>query len=491
MFDPATVEWADHGWTGRPLAGCVLYQIDVSACTAEGTLAGAIGRLGAVAELGVEGVCIGAARRLEVPAGPVEARGDVLAGLAAVDEAYGGPLGLVQFVGAAHARGLAVVLDLHWPLLVAPDQLLAGRAGYLSDSYRTEWGAGLNLDGPDSDEVRRTLIETVIDWLVDFHLDGVRLLAADELRDTGAVPFVEQLSQAVDELAVETGRQLWLLFDSQRNDPRVSTDRANGGWGAQAQSAPDVGATIRVALHDRAPGAAVDAADLEALAVCLSNPFPYAGQWSAAQRRTVGRPIDPAHTPGWRFLVSPPSSDQAAVPPTPEWMQQLVCTATLLLTSPYTPIVEMGQEWGAAPAAGTVDGREVADPTQRSATGRASLSWPSRREEPHAALLRWYKALLALRSARPDLRDHDLTAISVALDEQTSALVVHRGHHRVALNLGAQPARVPLELPAEPRCVVLLATDPTARIEDDGAVALEPNGVVIVGPTRPRRDTTG
>ncbi len=502
VFDPATIEWTDHGWKGLPLSGSVLYQIDATSCTAAGTLDAAIERLRSVAELGVEVVCLGAAgpRHPTQAKGESTSRGDVLAGLSAAGEAFGGPLGLARFVDACHARGLAVVLDLHWPSLTAPDHLLAGRAGYLSDTYLTAWGAGLNLDGPDSDEVRRTLIDTVLGWLVDFHLDGVRLLAADELRDTGAVPFLEQLSQAIDQLTDESGRQLWLLVDSQRNDPRVITDRANGGWGAQAQSAPDVGVTIRNALHDRAPGAAVEATDLEVLAICLSNPFPHAGRWSATQRRTVGRPIDPAHTPGWRYLVAEPSSGLGVLAPESERMQRLICAATLLLTSPYTPILRMGQEWG-EPWADERGGELTGDPARRATRARgegaegaaapATVNWASRRKEPHAALLRWYKALLALRAARPDLRDHDLTAISVALDEATSALVVHRGHHRVALNLGSELVRVPLELPAEPRCVVLLATDPTARIEDDGALALEPNGVVIVGPTRPRRDSTG
>src|SRR3954467_4677065 len=53
-FDPAAFRWTDDDWTGRQLAGSVIYELHVGTFTEEGTLDAATERLDHLVELGVD-----------------------------------------------------------------------------------------------------------------------------------------------------------------------------------------------------------------------------------------------------------------------------------------------------------------------------------------------------------------------------------------------------------------------------------------------------
>src|SRR5205814_785187 len=115
-------------------------------------------------------------------------------------EAYGGPTGLKRLVDACHARGIAVVLDVVYNHLGPSGNYLARFGPYFTDRHATPWGAAVNLDGSDSDEVRRFLCDNAVQWLRDYHIDGLRLDAVHALVDGSAFSFLEQLAAEVDAL---------------------------------------------------------------------------------------------------------------------------------------------------------------------------------------------------------------------------------------------------------------------------------------------------
>ena len=172
---------------------------------------------------------------------------------------------------------------------------------YFTDRHPTPWGQALNLDGPGSDEVRRWVLDSVRQWLRDFHVDGLRLDAVHELHDETATHLLEEMSREVDELADRTGRTRWLVAESDRNDPRTVTPRgagdAVGGLGVHGQWADDVHHALHVALTGEAQGYYADFADPAALAKVLRTPFFHDGTWSSFRDRRHGRPVDP-HRPG-------------------------------------------------------------------------------------------------------------------------------------------------------------------------------------------------
>ena len=472
FFDPGAFAWTDDAWTGVPLEGAVLYELHVGTFTPEGTLDAAAGRLDHLVELGITVVEL-------LPLAPFPGRhGWGYDGVApyAVHEPYGGPEALQRFVDAAHAHGLGVCLDVVHNHLGPDGNRLPDFGPYLTDAHVTPWGDALNLDSPGSDEVRRWVLDNVRQWLEDFHVDGLRLDAVHELHDDRALHLLEEMSREVDELAERTGRRHWLVAESDRNDPATVTPRGAGetvgGLGLHGQWADDVHHALHVALTGESQGYYADFAAPDALATVMRRPFFHAGTFSTFRGRGHGRPVDAASAPGWRFVASLQTHDQVGNRATGDRLSQLVgpdllaCGAALLLTSPWTPMLFMGEEWGAGTpwqfftdhtdpeiAEGTRRGRrsefgahgwaeeDVPDPQDAETFRRSRLDWSEPMEEPHARLLRWYRDLIRLRRASPDLRDGDLSRLDVRWDRATGWFVSRRGQFVVLVNLGEEPQR--------------------------------------------------
>ncbi len=108
--------------------------------------------------------------------------------LFAVQNSYGGPEGLMRLVDGCHARGMAVILDVVYNHFGPEGNYLWDYAPYFTDRYTTPWGAAVNFDGPESDEVRRFFLENALQWMTDFHLDGLRLDAIDAIKDALRLP---------------------------------------------------------------------------------------------------------------------------------------------------------------------------------------------------------------------------------------------------------------------------------------------------------------
>ena len=182
--------WSDAGWRGLPLGELIFYELHVGTFTPEGTFAGVAAKLPYLRDLGVTAIEL-----MPVATFPGARNwGYDGASLFAPHEAYGGPEGLRRLVDACHAHGLALFLDVVYNHLGPEGNYLQDFGPYFTDRYRTPWGAALNFDGPDSDEVRRFFVDNALHWLTDYHVDGLRLDAIHGIFDFGARHILGEIS---------------------------------------------------------------------------------------------------------------------------------------------------------------------------------------------------------------------------------------------------------------------------------------------------------
>jgi len=496
-YDQAAFTWTDGRWRGAPLAGAVIYELHIGTFTAAGTLDAAIGRLDHLVDLGVTVVEL-----MPVAAFPGDhGWGYDGIGLWAVHEPYGGPDALKRFVDACHARGLAVYLDVVYNH-VGPGNRLASFGPYFTDAHLTPWGPAVNLDQPGSDEVRAFIVENARMWLRDYHLDGLRLDAVHALVDTRAVHILEELAVAVDALAAAVGRSLVLVAESDLNNPRLITARQAGGYGLDGQWNDDFHHAVHALVTGERQGYYSDFGALSGLVKTLTRAYFHDGTWSAFRGRTHGRPVDTRETPAYRFVVFDQDHDQIGnravgdrLPATlaghPNRHGLLAIVAGLLLTAPCTPMLFMGEEWGADTpwrfftdhtdpglAAAVSAGRrsefaghgwgatDVPDPQDETTFLASKLDWDQPGREPYRSLLGWYRALLALRRSRPELADPRFDRVQVDYDEDARWLLIRRGQLAIAANLGAADAILPLGKSAGPP-VALLASAPGISVAPD------------------------
>ncbi|MEI5584245.1 malto-oligosyltrehalose trehalohydrolase, partial [Agromyces sp. CCNWLW208] len=484
--------WADAAWRGRELAGGSIYELHLGTFTPDGTLDAAIERLDHLVELGIDFVEL-----LPVNAfnGTWNWGYDGVLWYA-VHEAYGGPAAYQRFVDACHARGLAVIQDVVYNHLGPSGNYLPRFGPYLRTSERNTWGDSVNLDEP---AVRRYIVDNAMMWLRDFHVDGLRLDAVHALRDGSEPHILQELADHADALAAEVGRPLTLIAESDLNDPTLVTPRDAGGYGLAAQWSDDHHHAMHVALTGETVGYYADFAPLDALVKTTTRGFFHDGTFSSFRGRNHGFPIDPA-MPTWRLVTFTQDHDQIGNRATGDRISQslseprLAVAAVLNLTTPFTPMLFMGEEWGAstpwqfftshpepelgrATAAGRIaefarmgwDESVVPDPQDPETFRRSKLDW-SEADDPdssHARLLDLHRRLLALRRARPELTDPSFDHTTAWADDADRRFRMERGAPDapervvVLVNLGLTPWEVQPDGPAE----VLLATGPALADE--------------------------
>ena len=486
--DPDTWRWTDQNWAGRDLRGSVIYELHVGTFTPEGTLDAAVSRLGHLVDLGVDIVEL-----MPLAAFPGKAGwGYDGVGLWAVHEAYGGPDALARFVDAAHNAGIGVCLDVVYNHLGPSGNYLSVFGPYFTPAHHTPWGEAVNYDHDGSQQVRAFVIDSALRWMRDFHIDALRLDAIHEIKDDAAAAATPQrhvlaeLSDAVAALSIELGRPLSLVAEADLNDVGVITPTSEEppakvpSLGMTAQWADDVHHALHVRLTGEDQGYYGDFAEVGAWAKAYGRAFLHNGTWSTFREQNWGAPV-PEDTDPRRFVVFGSDHDQVgnrAVGDRPSVILDdaaLAATAALVLLSPYTPMLFMGEEWGTRTpfqfftdheeddlARSVSEGRvrefagfgwdadEIPDP-QAAATVEASrLRWSELDEAEHARMLAWYQALTTLR------RNLDWSQRTAwpQVDEIDDVLMVTYDDIVVAANLSGQ------ERPAPALTTVLLSWDP-------------------------------
>lgn len=348
VVDPAAYRWSDDAWLGvRGEDGHVVYEMHVGTFTPEGTYAAAAAKLPLLKDVGITVVEL-------MPVAEFCGRfgwGYDGVDLFAPTRLYGTPDDLRAFVDTAHRLGLGVILDVVYNHF-GPDgnYLPCFSDTYLTDRYPNEWGDAINFDGPGSAPVREFVRENAAYWVREFHLDGLRLDATQQIFDASPTHIVAELTAAA---RVAAGRRhVFVVAENEPQEARLVRPVEEGGYGLDGVWHEDLHHTAHVALTGRAEAYYSDyTGSARELLACVKHGFLYQGQRSAWQKKPRGMPaLDlPAH----RRITFLENHDQVANSAFGLRLVDLgdrarLCVLTaLLLLGPGTPMLFQGQEFAA------------------------------------------------------------------------------------------------------------------------------------------------
>jgi len=432
------------------LRDLVIYELHIGTFTAEGTFEAAIAELRSLRDIGFTAVEV-------MPIGQFPgSRNWGYDGVQwyAPQASYGGPTGLARFVEAAHAAGLAVILDCVYNHFGPEGNTLWNLGPYFTHRYKTPWGVALNYDGPDSDWVREMALQNALYWLEDYRVDGVRLDAVQAIVDHSPSHLLRELAERLEAASRRLGRALFAIAETDQNDVRLIQPRSEGGYGLSAIWSDDFQLALHAALTGERQGIYRDFGTLEHLARALRQGFAYEGEWSQVHNGPHGTMARREAVE--KFVTYAQSHDRVGNRPRGERLTALVdpraarLAQFLLVVGPGTPLFFMGEEYGERSpffyftsfenpelGARVAQARQdqfqseawvgqAPDP-QESGTFERSKIDRSRREQPgHRELARLTHDLLQWRARLPALRDSRRANVSVDVDERKRLLCLRR-----------------------------------------------------------------
>lgn len=453
----ASFGWDDGIWRGRDLQSLVLYELHVGTFTPQGTLEAIIPRVGELVELGITAIELMPVAQF---AGERNWGYDGVFPFA-VQHSYGGPVALKRLVNECHRYGLSVVLDVVYNHSGPEGNYLRDFGPYFSESDRTPWGPVYDFYGPFSRDIQGFFIQNALQWLRDFHIDGLRLDAVHEIRSSGTASFLSNLSSAVDCLSRETRFRRWLFAESARDDDRLLTPRSSGGFGLDARWNDDFHHHLHVLLTHERHGYYRGFGDLEAFSQLIKSEPP------ERENNTV--------------VVFSQNHDQVGNRGGGERLSTLVSfealklAAGVVLLSPHIPILFMGEEFmetapflyfcqftdravirkiqkGRMHEHGIPrSGVSSADPLDLQTFLRSKVNWSGRQSGNHNIMLRYYARVLQLRNTA--LFAHSIRKrLSVKVLGSTHVLCAdhHVGHLHTAILMNFDPHPVSLNEPLSP-----------------------------------------
>ncbi len=502
VVDPRGFPWSDAGWRGVPLERSVIYELHVGTFTEAGTFRAAIERLPDLADLGVTAIEL-----MPVADFPgAHNWGYDGVSLFAPARVYGSPDDLRALVDAAHALGLAVLLDVVYNHF-GPDgaYFTTFSPFYLSTRHSSPWGGAVNLDGEQAHHVRAFFIENALHWLHEYHVDGLRLDATHGLIDDRPRHFLQELCATLR--ASVSGRTILLIAEDERNLRTLVLPEDQGGWGLDAVWADDFHHQVRRLTAGDADGYYADyTGSADDLAATVAHGWFFRGQHSAYLGRARG--TDPAGVPPPRLVFCIQNHDQIGNRPFGRRLHHQVegavfrAASALLLCAPQTPLLFMGQEWAASTPflfftdhhdelgrlvtegrrnefsrfsafADAATRARIPDPQAPETFARSRLQWRERDRMPHAGVHALYRALLHLRATEPALAGNQ--PCSVAAVGARSLMVTRRAAAGdtllLAVHVGAGE-RIALPAPgaaAGPWAPVLTTEDPAFAGPDERA----------------------
>lgn len=497
--------WGDREWKNPRLREYVIYELHTGTFSPEGTFEGVIPQLSRLKELGVTAIEL-----MPVAQFPGN-RNWGYDGVFpyAVQNSYGGPWGLKNLANAAHAEGLAVILDVVYNHLGPEGNYLRDFGPYFTSRYKTPWGDAINFDGPESDEVRRYFLENALYWIAEFHIDALRLDATHEIVDTSAQPFLRELS-----LAIRKRSPAYVIAENDRNDIAVVRPE---GLACHAQWSDSLHHSLHVLLTGEREGYYQDFGSMEDLALAYSEAFTYSGQYSRFRRRRHGNSARGAS--GEQFVVCAQNHDQIGNRAAGDRLSRMVdfeslkLAAGAVLFSPYLPLLFMGEEYGdTAPfpyftshsdrdlIEAVTSGRrkefaefswqgEVPDPQDEATFSNARLTPPEKWTGQQRVLNGFYRELLGIRKQTPALSNLSMSHCQ-ALPLDGNALLVRRWAGNGAIFLVLHFARRPqkVAVPCQGRWTKALYSADScwngdgavpATLEGDCAIELQPRSLVL------------
>lgn len=442
-------EWTDHQWNNIPLASYIIYELHTGTFAPEHNFEGVIRKLDYLVELGITAIEI-------MPVGQFPgSRNWGYDGVYpfAVQESYGGAAKLQALVDACHARGIAVILDVIYNHLGPEGNYLGEFGPYFTDKYKTPWGQALNFDDAWCDGVRHYFIENALMWFRDFHIDALRMDAVHAIKDFSPDHILKKIRQHVDELSAKTGKPYYLIAEMDLNDPMFINPIDKGGYGADAQWIDEFHHALRVSSGQAREGYYSDFNGVVHLTKSYNDAYVYDGQFSDHRKKIFGVKT---HNPGQQFVVFSQNHDHTGNRMMGERTSQLVSAemckllAGAVMVSPYIPMLFMGEEYAETNpfqffishtdeelAALVNKGRreefssfnwqgEPPDPRKEDTFNNSSLQWQLLDQQPHAAMLRYYKKLIELRKTEPAIRSTDRSRTIATADETSRTIVLEK-----------------------------------------------------------------
>jgi maltooligosyltrehalose trehalohydrolase len=461
VIDPDAYVWRDAGWQGLRWEECVLYELHVGAFTSAGTFRAAIDRLDDLVDLGITALEI-------MPVADFPGRrnwGYDGVMLFAPDSSYGRPDDFKALVDAAHARGLAVLLDVVYNHFGPDANYLPQCVPLFSATHHTPWGAAINFDGTGAEGVRELCIANALFWIHEYHLDGLRLDAVHAIIDDSPTHLLTELATRA---RASVTRPLHLILENDGNEASRLNRTASG---APALYTAQWNDDLHHTLHTAATGEhygyyAAYAGDIHKLGRALAEGFAFQGEAMSHTGKPRGEPS--GHLPPTAFISFIQNHDQIGNRPYGERLQHLTSAAALraisaiYLLAPQIPMLFMGEEWVAAqpfsyfcdfapPLATAIrEGRrrefahfpefrdaaqqeKIPDPTAPATFAISKLDWKQRHTAAHAARLDWYKQILRVRH-------REIVPLLANIGSHSGSYVVH-GPHTLEVQWQVQEAR--------------------------------------------------
>jgi maltooligosyltrehalose trehalohydrolase len=348
IIDPSEYAWGDQDWRGLRLEGQVIYEMHIGTFTREGTWQAALAELAELASIGIT--------VLEVmPVSEFPGRfgwGYDGVDLFAPTHLYGEPNDFRRFVDRAHGLGMGVILDVvynhigpdgNFFKLFSPD--------YFTGRHKTAWGEALNYDDKNSEPVREFFISNAAYWIDEYHLDGLRLDATDNIYDSSEKHVLAEISENVRQAAGP--RSTILLAENEAQQVKLVRPIRQGGCGLDGLWNDDFHHTARVALTGKREAYYTDYRGTpQELISAVKRGYLYQGQWYSWQGQTRGTPT--AGLKPWMFINYLENHDQISNFGFGERIHSYAnpgcyrALTALLLLSPGTPLIFQGQEFGAS-----------------------------------------------------------------------------------------------------------------------------------------------
>jgi maltooligosyltrehalose trehalohydrolase len=524
VIDPNSFVWTDAAWQGGGIAGQVIYEMHVGTFTPEGTFRAAAARIGDLKALGITVVEL-------MPVAAFAGRfgwGYDGVFLYAPYEPYGRPEDLATFVDRAHANGIAVILDVVYNHFGPTGNVMPLYSPYyLSKAQKTDWGEAINFDGEHSGPVRDYFRENAVYWVRDFHLDGLRIDATQNIYDKSAKHIIAEFADAAR--AAAGRRKLILIAENEPQQSFYVRSTANNGYGLDGLWNDDFHHSAIVALtgHSDAYYSDYRGTPQEFISAAKYG-YLYQGQWYQWQNQKRGlAALDVSHAAFVDFIQN---HDQIANSATGERIHALAAPGklramtALMLLGPGTPMLFQGQEYASstpflffADHCGDLAGkvrkgrrdflkqwksmqdpaldRYLADPCDEATFQRCKLNW-SEREQRRG----WYDLhvdLLALRRNDPIFSAQGRWGIDGAVLSNSSFVLRFfseggRSDRLLLVNLDVEIVLAPLPEPllAPPQgseWAILWSSDNpkyggngVAPLNDEGAWRLPGNAALVL-----------
>lgn len=435
VIDPAAFRWTDAAW-GRPaFRDLVIYELHVGTFTPEGTYRAILAKLPYLRELGVNAIEL-------MPLADFPGQhnwgydGVRLYGPARV---YGHPDELRALVDAAHAQGFAMILDVVYNHFGPDGNFLREFSDdYFEGRHHTPWGEALNFSS--SPQVRDYYKDNLRYWMEEFHFDGFRLDATHTIFDDSTPHILAELGK------IAHAKGCYIIAEDERNLAKVISPLDEEGYDMNAVWADDFHHSVDVALIEGSMYAGTFEGKLQELANALRNGWVHPPPWPEGQPRYN---TACAHLPPERFVFCISNHDQCGNRAFGERINHFItpesyrAASALLCLAPYTPLLFMGQEWGASTPflyftdhheelgrlvsegrrkdlqkypifAEELQERDFPSPQARETFEQSKLRWKEANKVGHAECLRLYREALRLRREHAAFRPLERERMQVA-----------------------------------------------------------------------------